>query len=732
MSKNRDIASFLSGTARTNSIDSAGITGIGGGGTSGTFTLFDTLDSLPMSGLKEGEEALVQENKRLYISNGSGWYNTSVFSLAPSWDVEPSGAYSVADSVTPLVVIAKAQDSDTATLLDQSFASDSAQYMVDITVDSSVWTFTPKSADSIGIEVAAGNLNDSNGDFIYTFKWSDGIDFVAKEVTISYSTTIPPSNATSTGFFTRSQTPTGYSGITSNNLGQTGSFPWLYCNSVASAPDGSYYKMGREANYGEGSFLIKVNGTGTKQWARKFGVGRRTSTGAPNYATATTGNYYTRCFDVEVDANNNPIIAGYDAGYAMNHKDVAGANVQGNWGHVAKFNSGGGRTWSKIIKWKTIPNPSYYKEQEYVHMALDSYGNIWSIWRIRQSAYDDTPVQYNSEQLGITKINSDGSLGFCGFAPPANTSAAHYPRNITIDSNDKMHIITSAGGSSGSGSHTLVQRFSIPQTGAPTYDYTFLYGQFESSSHTDVAYNISMCGNYSSDFVTAGFCRQTDVNTDDHGYIVKHAGSDGSIIWGKRLDRTYGQHIWGMAVNDVGTEITTVQTVDNQGYRDEVYIRRFSAEDGSQIGTWKAQFSGSNPNPNMQVNRNNPNPYGYPVTTYWYNWTQTGNCLKSDVNGNIIMAWGMSGGSGGYDHRPTIVKFPKNITAGTYGDLVLTSISSPTDYTYGGTEQTYNTYGTITDKTSDFESVNYNSGTFGATLGVGSQSITSSDVQTIT
>ena len=36
MSKNRDIASFLSGTARTNNIDSAGITGIGGGGTSGT------------------------------------------------------------------------------------------------------------------------------------------------------------------------------------------------------------------------------------------------------------------------------------------------------------------------------------------------------------------------------------------------------------------------------------------------------------------------------------------------------------------------------------------------------------------------------------------------------------------------------------------------------------------------------------------------------------------------
>ena len=72
-------------------------------------------------------------------------------------------------------------------LVNQSIVSDSAQYMVNISNDSSVWTFTPKSADSIGIEVAAGNLTDSNGDFVYTFKWSDGINFVSKAATISYS-----------------------------------------------------------------------------------------------------------------------------------------------------------------------------------------------------------------------------------------------------------------------------------------------------------------------------------------------------------------------------------------------------------------------------------------------------------------------------------------------------------------------------------------------------------------
>lgn len=187
MSKNRDIATFLSSTARTNRIDSAGVRGLGGGGSSGVLSVYDTLDSLPMTGLKEGDEAIVQSVSKLYVSNGSGWYNTNIVNLAPYWDTEPDENYNIVDSATPLIVIAKAGDSDTANLINQSTVTDSAQYMVSISNDSSVWTFTPKSADSIGIEVAAGNLSDSNGDFVYTFKWNDGFNFIAKEVTIAYN-----------------------------------------------------------------------------------------------------------------------------------------------------------------------------------------------------------------------------------------------------------------------------------------------------------------------------------------------------------------------------------------------------------------------------------------------------------------------------------------------------------------------------------------------------------------
>tara|TARA_B100001094_G_C18192334_1_gene808139 strand:+ start:4683 stop:6185 length:1503 start_codon:yes stop_codon:yes gene_type:complete len=173
-------------------IDSADVISIANN-TSAATAVFDTLDSLPTTGLSAGQQAFVNGNNRLYISNGTGWYNLTFVNRTPTWYTEPDVSYDITDSVTPLLVTAKAIDSDNSNinLLNQSIATDSAQYMVNISNDSSVFTFTPKSADSIGIEVAAGNLTDSNGDFSYTFKWSDGINFVSKSVTIGYSPAAP-------------------------------------------------------------------------------------------------------------------------------------------------------------------------------------------------------------------------------------------------------------------------------------------------------------------------------------------------------------------------------------------------------------------------------------------------------------------------------------------------------------------------------------------------------------
>ena len=168
----------------TSGLDSAAISALN---SASPVAVYDTLDSLPMTSLSIGNKALV--GQKLYFSEGNGWYNVDLTTgFTPYWLTEPDATYEITDSATPLLVTAKALDSDNPNLINQSIVTDSAQYMVDITTDSSVWTFTPKTKTEIGTAVAAGNLTDSNGDFVYTFKWSDGINFVSKAVTITYNT----------------------------------------------------------------------------------------------------------------------------------------------------------------------------------------------------------------------------------------------------------------------------------------------------------------------------------------------------------------------------------------------------------------------------------------------------------------------------------------------------------------------------------------------------------------
>ena len=171
----------------TAGLDSAGVSALSGAGVD----VYSTLDSLPMSDLTTGAKALVTEVSRLYLTDGNGWYNVQMSGgLTPYWDSggEPAVEYEIADSATPLIITARAADSDTVNLINQSFGSDSAQYMATVSNDSSVFTFTPKTKEQIADAVAAGNLTDSNGDFTYTFKWSDGINFVAKAANIIYNT----------------------------------------------------------------------------------------------------------------------------------------------------------------------------------------------------------------------------------------------------------------------------------------------------------------------------------------------------------------------------------------------------------------------------------------------------------------------------------------------------------------------------------------------------------------
>ena len=148
-----------------------------------------TLDSLPTAGLTSGDQAFVQANQRLYISNGTGWYNVSLINLTPQFDSDINSTFSIVDSQTPLIITNPASDSDNpdAIITYGGTLSDSGQYLIALTRDSSVWTFTPLSADSVHSNVTLGNIPDSaGGDFTYTFTATDGINTATKAITITY------------------------------------------------------------------------------------------------------------------------------------------------------------------------------------------------------------------------------------------------------------------------------------------------------------------------------------------------------------------------------------------------------------------------------------------------------------------------------------------------------------------------------------------------------------------
>ena len=132
-------------------------------------SVYSTLDSLPTSALTSGDQAFVSENNRIYVSNGSGWYNVALLNATPTLSISPSGAVTLAtDGSTPTIITLIATDSDNAdaSLIYTVESDGSFANIATLSQDSSVFTITP---------LAEGSA--TPGSSTLTFKVSDGISF---------------------------------------------------------------------------------------------------------------------------------------------------------------------------------------------------------------------------------------------------------------------------------------------------------------------------------------------------------------------------------------------------------------------------------------------------------------------------------------------------------------------------------------------------------------------------
>ena len=198
MGRSRDIADILSKTELANTGNEALITtfdAVDSAYVSSNVTpalvFYSTLDSLPVTSLTSGQQAYVSANSRLYISDGSGWYNKALITLSPTMTLSPAGTITLAnDGVTTSTVTIVANDSDTpGSGLTYSVESDGNMLgRAVISQDSSVFTIRPLSSDS----------GATDGTFTLTFKTSDGVNlaFDSADFSLTFSSVVDASAET--------------------------------------------------------------------------------------------------------------------------------------------------------------------------------------------------------------------------------------------------------------------------------------------------------------------------------------------------------------------------------------------------------------------------------------------------------------------------------------------------------------------------------------------------------
>ena len=189
MSRTRDIVRMLGLTEVTNASNNALLNTASNVGGVATYA---TVNDLPLSHTV-GDQAFVTGVSRLYFSNGSGWYSQNIINANPRWADsvgsgvgEPNGTLTIVDSATPLIVKAIGVDSDALPLTNLITLADSAHYVFNVTQDSSVFTFTPKTLAQAQASSVAGLIDSNSADISVTFKVTDGISILSKPAIITY------------------------------------------------------------------------------------------------------------------------------------------------------------------------------------------------------------------------------------------------------------------------------------------------------------------------------------------------------------------------------------------------------------------------------------------------------------------------------------------------------------------------------------------------------------------
>ena len=301
--------------------------------------VYTGLDSLPTSGLTAGDQAYVESNNRLYISNGSGWYNVALINLSPTMSLDQSGTVTLSTEGTATTVTITAQDSDNpAAILSYSVESDGngiGNYT--LSQDSSIFTITPLSEDSAA----------NPGTFTLTFKTTDNINTATSDLDFSLTFGNFIDSSASTVFLMKGA---GNSGVNTNITYDTNSGSFSFTEggapqAVTMTPyrsggystffdgTGDYLSADLGANIGDGDFTVEA-------YVYIHGSRNTASRGIFQISNTSTG--------LQANATTNLMVAYRNSSNSYNwvtyangaQNNTTTASQPNKWTHVALVRSG--------------------------------------------------------------------------------------------------------------------------------------------------------------------------------------------------------------------------------------------------------------------------------------------------------------------------------------------------------------------------------------------------------
>lgn len=149
-------------------------------------TVYATIDDLPLSGASTGDQAYVSGNNRLYIWNGTGWYNIALINTTPSIS-GASASYNLASDGTATTVTITATDPEGIPIT-YSIASDTSGNIATVSqgtgANTNVFTITPSTNTANG------------GTFSLTFRASDGVNIATAVSSFTLQFAVENSNYT--------------------------------------------------------------------------------------------------------------------------------------------------------------------------------------------------------------------------------------------------------------------------------------------------------------------------------------------------------------------------------------------------------------------------------------------------------------------------------------------------------------------------------------------------------